>query len=304
MTASPPSDPASRQLIEAMLEQALHESGLSANTLAAYRGDLLAAEQMLRARGRDLLGATREDLYALLAARSAGGANPRSSARLLSALRRFYRMQVRQGAIGEDPTALIESPKLGKPLPKAISEREVEALLAAPGNEDPVEVRDRAMLELIYATGLRVTELVTLTTDQVNLRQGVLRVRGKGSKERLVPIGELALQSLQCYLDQARPALLKGRGSKDLFVSARGSAISRQMFWSLVGKYAARAGIQRSLSPHGLRHSFATHLLNHGADLRTLQMLLGHSSLSTTQIYTLVAKEGLKRLHAAHHPRA
>ncbi len=304
MAASPQPNLPSRAAIDSMLDQATHELGLSINTLAAYRSDLYSADAMLAAKGRSLLSAQREHLYGLLAERSQAGFKPRSTARLLSALRQFYRLSLRMGTLDSDPSALIESPKLGKPLPKALSEHEVEALLAAPAADETAGCRDRAMLELLYATGLRVTELVTLTTDQVNLRQGVLRVLGKGAKERLVPIGELAIESLEAYLDQARPELLKGRGSKNLFVSARGNSISRQVFWRTLGRYARQVGIARVVSPHGLRHSFATHLLNHGADLRTLQMLLGHSSLSTTQIYTLVAREGLKRLHANHHPRA
>jgi integrase/recombinase XerD len=290
--------------IELSLEQAWSEQGLSANTMAAYASDLTWVDRHLQQHGKSLLWASREDLYAMLAARAAAHFSARSNARLLSALRLFYRLQLRSGKIVSDPCALIESPKLAKPLPKTLSEKEVEALLDAPDASAPVGLRDRAMLELLYATGLRVTELVTLTTDQINLRQGVLRVLGKGSKERLVPIGEMAIALLQRFAAEARPLLLKGRTSKDLFVSARGSAITRQMFWVAIKKHALTAGISRPVSPHGLRHAFATHLLNHGADLRALQMLLGHSSLSTTQIYTLVAKEGLKRLHAEHHPRA
>lgn len=304
MTTSPSPDVPSRHEIERSLEQAWSEQGLSANTLAAYRSDLTWVDRQLHQTGKSLISANREDLYGMLARRAQEGYSARSNARLLSALRQFYRLQLRSGRISSDPSALVESPKLAKPLPKALSERDVEALLNAPNLETPVGSRDRAMLELLYATGLRVTELVTLATDQVNVRQGVLRVIGKGSKERLVPIGEVAIEYLQGYAGTARPLLLKGRTSKDLFVSARGSAITRQQFWQAIKKYALVAGITRPVSPHGLRHSFATHLLNHGADLRALQMLLGHSSLSTTQIYTLVAREGLKRLHAEHHPRA
>jgi integrase/recombinase XerD len=304
MSTSPSSDVPSRQEIERSLEQAWSEQGLSANTLAAYRSDLIWADRNLHLLGKSLLRASREDIYGILGGRAKEGYNARSNARLLSALRQFYRMQLRNGRIETDPSALVESPKLAKPLPKSLSEREVEALLNAPDEATPLGMRDRAMIELLYATGLRVTELVTLATDQINLRQGVLRVIGKGSKERLVPIGELAIERLQRYASAARPVLLKGRASKDLFVSTRGSAITRQQFWQAIKKYALVAGIARPVSPHGLRHAFATHLLNHGADLRALQMLLGHSSLSTTQIYTLVAREGLKRLHAEHHPRA
>lgn len=290
--------------IERSLEQAWAEHGLSANTIAAYRSDLTWVDRHLHEGAKSLMYATREDLYGMLASRAQSGFSARSNARLLSALRQFYRMQLRAGRIESDPGALIESPKLAKPLPKALSEREVEALLKAPDVATPIGLRDRAMLELLYATGLRVTELVTLETDQINLRQGALRVLGKGAKERLVPIGEMAIESLQRFVNDARPLLLNGRSSKDLFVSARGNAITRQMFWLAIKRYALAADITRPVSPHALRHSFATHLLNHGADLRVLQMLLGHSSLSTTQIYTLVAREGLKRLHAAHHPRA
>lgn len=291
-------------LIRSVLEQVWSEQGLSKNTLSAYRADLLAVDRLLCARGRALLTATREDLFAVLAERGRSGISARSSARMLSTLRLFYRQLLRGGRIAADPTAAIDAPKLPKPLPKALGEGEIEALLAAPSVETPLGLRDRAMLELMYATGLRVTELVTLTTDQVNLRQGALRVRGKGERDRLVPIGEVALDWIARYAETSRPHLLKGRACKTLFVTARATPLSRQMFWVIVKKLAARAGIHRPISPHGLRHAFATHLLNHGADLRALQMLLGHSSLSTTQIYTLVAREGLKRIHAEHHPRA
>ncbi|MBL0042697.1 MAG: site-specific tyrosine recombinase XerD [Xanthomonadales bacterium] len=290
-------------LIRAVLEQLWSEQGLSKNTLASYRADLLAADRLLAARGRPLIEASREDLFAVLAERSRGGISARSSARMLSSLRLFFRHLLRSGRVAIDPTALIDAPKLPKPLPKALGESEIDALIAAPALDTPLGLRDRAMLELIYATGLRVTELVTLTTDQVNLRQGVLRVRGKGGKDRLVPIGEVAIDWLTRYVAESRPLLLKGRTSTVLFVTGRATALSRKTFWVIVKKLAARAGIHRPISPHGLRHAFATHLLNHGADLRALQMLLGHSSLSTTQIYTLVAREGLKRIHAEHHPR-
>lgn len=290
-------------LIDATLAQIWSEAGLAANTLAAYRGDLMLAEASLQQRGKTLLTAQRGDLYQVLALRLESGVSARSNARLLSALRQFYRLQLRLHRIDAEPTALIESPKLPKPLPKGLSEAEVEVLLAAPDPTQRLGLRDRAMLELLYATGLRVTELVTLSTDQLNLRQGVLRVVGKGSKERLVPIGEVAVECLSQYLQSARSELLKGRSSPAVFVSTHGHGLSRQMFWRSIKRYAVIAGVTRSVTPHGLRHSFATHLLNHGADLRALQMLLGHSSLSTTQIYTLVAKEGLKRLHAEHHPR-
>ena len=290
-------------LIRSVLEQLWSEQGLSKNTLASYRADLLAVDRLLAKRGRGLLDASREDLHAVLAERGREGISARSSARMLSSLRLFFRHLLRSGRIAVDPTALIDAPKLPKSLPKALGEADIDALLAAPDVDAPLGLRDRAMLELMYATGLRVTELVTLSTEQVNLRQGALRVRGKGGKERLVPIGEVAIDWLLRYVERSRPLLLKGRASKLLFVTTRGGGLSRQTFWVVVKKLAARAGIRAPISPHGLRHAFATHLLNRGADLRALQMLLGHSSLSTTQIYTLIAREGLKRIHAEHHPR-
>lgn len=296
---SSPNDP----LIRSVLEQLWSEQGLSKNTLAAYRADLLAVDRLLAARGRTLIEATREDLFAVLAERGRAGIAARSSARMLSALRLFFRHLLRVGRVDLDPTALIDAPKLPKPLPKSLSEGEIEALLAAPDVASALGLRDRAMLELLYATGLRVTELVGLEVEQVNLRQGALRVRGKGEKDRLVPIGEVALDWLGRYVAESRPLLLRGGSSRSLFLTARKTPLSRKTFWKNLKTLAARAGIHRPISPHGLRHAFATHLLNHGADLRVLQMLLGHASLSTTQIYTLVAREGLKRIHAEHHPR-
>jgi integrase/recombinase XerD len=234
---------------------------------------------------------------------SGKGYKARSNARLLSSLRHFYRAMVRDGRLSADPTLLLDAPKLPRSLPKALAESEVEGLLRAPP-ETPRGLRDRAMLELMYASGLRVSELVGITAAQVNLRQGVLRVTGKGGKERLVPLGDEAAHWLTRYVGEARPALLKGGRSDALFVSNRRAAMTRQMFWILVKKHALAAGIPaKRISPHVLRHSFATHLLNHGADLRALQLMLGHSSLSTTQIYTLIAKEGLKRMHERHHTR-
>jgi len=298
-------------LIEGFLERIWSELGLADNTLSSYRNDLeqfaawLAAQQPVSALG----SCRRDELFAYLAARSQPipgrkrGYSARSTARLLSALRHFYRLLQRDGQIAEDPTLLVDAPKLPRSLPKALAESEVENLLRAPP-DTALGLRDRAMLELMYATGLRVSELVGLRADQVNLRQGVLRVTGKGGKERLVPIGELATDWLQRYLGESRPVLVKGARVDALFVTARRAGMTRQMFWILVKKHAQAVGIaSQRISPHVLRHSFATHLLNHGADLRALQMLLGHSSLSTTQIYTLVAKEGLKRLHQQHHPR-
>jgi integrase/recombinase XerD len=227
-----------------------------------------------------------------------------STARFLSSLRRFYQYQLRQGRLRADPTVNVDAPKLGRRLPKSLTEADVEALLRAPDGSTPLGLRDRAMLEVLYASGLRVSELVSLQTAQLSDAMGVVRILGKGAKERLVPVGEEALDAVRQYQRESRPALLSGRVSEALFVTRRGGPMTREAFWRLVKRYARDAGIAGSISPHTLRHAFATHLLNHGADLRALQMLLGHSSLSTTQIYTLVAREGLKRLHAEHHPRA
>jgi integrase/recombinase XerD len=293
---------AASPLIAEFLERAWSEFGLARNTLVSYRTDLAAFER--RYAPRTLLEVRREDVFAYLAERLRAGYSARSNARLLSSLRHFYRLMTRLGRAAEDPTALIDAPKLPRSLPKALTEAEVEALLAAPAIERPEELRDKAMLELIYASGLRVTELVTLAVDAVNLRQGAVRVRGKGGKDRLVPIGDEGQHWLERYLAQSRPALLAGRSSAMLFVGRRRTALTRQSFWHAIRRYAQRAGIVRAISPHVLRHSFATHLLNHGADLRALQLMLGHASLSTTQIYTLVARESLKRLHQRHHPRA
>jgi integrase/recombinase XerD len=307
--AAPAVPPEPADLIDRFLERQWAELGLAGNTLASYRRDLAAFAHWLARRGASLVSASRADLQAFLAERSTRGGTsgngykPRSNARLLSCLRHFYRWLLREGGIGEDPTLLVAAPRLPRSLPKALSEAEVEALLAVPP-DTPLGLRDRAMLELLYATGLRVSELVGLTAAQVNLRQGVLRVVGKGGKERLVPLGDEAAHWLARYVGEARPLILKGARSEALFVSHRRAALSRQMFWTLTKKHALAAGIAAArISPHVLRHSFATHLLNHGADLRALQMMLGHSSLSTTQIYTLVAREGLRRLHAQHHPR-
>jgi integrase/recombinase XerD len=302
--AAAPAPDAERALIARYLERAWAEQGLSPLTQASYRRDLEAAARWLGGQGSSLLAADRGQLFGLLAARTADGYSARSNARLLSALRSFYAQQVRIGALAADPAALLETPRLPRPLPKALTESQIEALLGAPATDQPLGLRDRAMLELIYATGLRVSELVALPGTAVNLRQGVLRVSGKGGKERLVPLGEEAQRWLEQYLAKARPRLLGRRSSPLLFTGARGGPLSRQLFWRAVKRHALVAGVDPArVTPHGLRHSFATHLLNHGADLRVLQLLLGHSSLSTTQIYTLVAKEGLKRLHARHHPR-
>ena len=296
--------------IEAFIERIWSEQGLADNTLDSYRRDLHGLSRWLAARGATLDACTREGLHRYFAERSATGGRrgtgytARSNARLLSTLRHFYRLRLRTGAIAQDPTLLLDAPKLPRPLPKALSEAQIEALIRAPDVGAPLGLRDRAMFELIYATGLRVSELVGLRTEQVNLRQGVVRVTGKGGKERLVPLGEQAQDWLERYYAQSRPVLLRGSAVDAVFVTARRAGMTRQMFWTMVKRHARAAGIDaRHVSPHVLRHCFATHLLNHGADLRVLQMLLGHSSLSTTQIYTLVAREGLKRLHERHHPR-
>ncbi len=293
-----------RSAIEGFADILWMERGLSRNTLSAYQSDLRAfAVWMDHERGRALIEAQRLDLLDYLAALSIQGRKPRSAARSLSCLRQFYQHLVRQGMIREDPSARVESPKLGRPLPKSLTESEVEALLGAPDTEDPRGHRDRTMLEVLYASGLRVTELVTLTPSQISLNQGVVRIMGKGGKERLVPLGEVAVGWLVEFVRGPRPDLLRGRVSDFLFPTARSDCMSRQAFWQLIKRYALQAGVAKPLSPHTLRHAFATHLLNHGADLRVVQMLLGHSDLSTTQIYTHVARERLKQLHARHHPR-
>ncbi|WP_250901475.1 MULTISPECIES: site-specific tyrosine recombinase XerD [unclassified Dyella] len=292
---------ADQRSIAAFLERVWSEDGLSDRTLDAYRRDLEGLARWLAGKGLGLNQAQRQHLSEY------HGAQPvavRSMARRQSSFRRYYGFVARNEPGFEDPTLLIERPRTPRSLPKALAEREIEGLLQAPDLDTTLGLRDRAMLELMYASGLRVSELVELPLASLNLRQGVLRVTGKGGKDRLVPVGELALERIEAYLAAARPVLAKGRQPAALFLSKRGEGMTRQMFWTLVKRYALRVGIvAKRISPHVLRHSFATHLLNHGADLRALQMLLGHSALSTTQIYTLVAKEGLKRLHAQHHPR-
>lgn len=294
---------ADKAVIERYTDTLLLEEGLSANTLDSYRRDLEGFIRWLAARGCPLLGVDDEQVRAYLFARTAGGARARTSARFLSSLKRFFRYAVRVELIKQDPTALLEAPKIGQSLPKTLTEEQVVELLSAPDVKTPLGLRDRAMLETLYATGLRVSELVGLKLSQLSLQQGVVRVIGKGDKERLVPLGEEALMWLQRYLNDSRPNLVR-RGATDVvFATARSAAMTRQAFWHNLKRYARVASIRSSLSPHTLRHAFATHLLNHGADLRVVQMLLGHSDLSTTQIYTHVAKERLKQLHAKHHPR-
>jgi integrase/recombinase XerD len=292
--------PASRVVIDTYLDEVWLERGLAANTLAAYRRDLSA---LARAAERPLLAMTPQDLLDCLAARFRAGYRARSAARWLSCVRGFYRHQVHKGRLAADPSAGLALPKPGRSLPGALSEREVAALLRAPDLDNPLGLRDRAMLELLYASGLRVSELVGLGMNALNRRQGVIRIVGKGSKERLVPVGQEALRWVERYLDEARPVLVARQASAALFPSRRGRFMTRQTFWHAVKRYARTAGIVREISPHTLRHAFATHLLNHGADLRAVQMMLGHADLSTTQIYTHVAQARLKALHRNHHPR-
>lgn len=295
--------PASSAL-ERYLDNLWMERGLSENTLAAYRRDLsLYDEWLAEQTAESLLTAGSSQIQSYLGLKLRQGASPRSSARFLSAARSFYRWALREGHIVEDPTLRIESPKQGRPLPKSLSETDVERLLGAPDLELALEFRDRTMLEMLYACGLRVSELVGLQVEQVGLNQGIVRVLGKGGKERLVPMGEEALDWLIQYMRGPRIELLKGQSSNVLFPSNRSREMTRQTFWYRIKLYGERAGIQSHLSPHTLRHAFATHLLNHGADLRVVQMLLGHSDLSTTQIYTHVAKQRMQELHEHHHPR-
>lgn len=291
------------QIIAFYLDQIWMEKGLSQNTLESYRSDLEQFSQWLEPCGVGLLGVSASQVQAYLAWRHAQKLSSRSTARFLSCVRGFYRMQIREGQLDENPLALVENPKLGRSLPKSLTETDVESLLAAPDVNDPVGLRDRTMLEVLYACGLRVSELVGLTMAQVNLRQNVVRVMGKGSKERLVPMGEEASAWLQRYLREARPVLLNNLPDEIVFPSLRGQPMTRQTFWHRIKHWAQVAGINKPLSPHTLRHAFATHLLNHGADLRVVQLLLGHSDLSTTQIYTHVARLRMKNQHAEHHPR-
>jgi len=291
-------------VIERYLDALWMEKGLSNNTLTAYRRDLTQFSAWLsRAESRRLYATSDTSILAYLGWRIERGLSARSTARFLSSVRGFFRYQLREGVLETDPTLDIESPRLGRPLPKSLSEEAVDALLAAPDPGDTLEARDRTMLELLYACGLRVSELVGLQVSQVNLNQGVVRIIGKGGKERLVPMGEEALSVLQEYLRTTRMVLLKNVPSEVVFPSRRGTQMTRQAFWYRIKIYGQRAGISSKLSPHTLRHAFATHLLNHGADLRVVQLLLGHSDLTTTQIYTHVARERMQELHAQHHPR-
>jgi len=298
------SDPAADPHLDRFVDALWLEDGLSTNTLSAYRRDLQGLAEWMgpHAQGRTLIAATELDLQGYAAARHAGS-QPSSAGRRLSVFRRFYRWAVREGLCLADPTLRMDAPRQRMRLPGTLSESQVEALLAAPDIYESLGLRDRAMLELLYASGLRVSELVELKSVHVSLHDGVLRIMGKGAKERLVPFGAEAGDWLQRYLDQARSQILGQQVSDALFVTSRGGPMTRQMFWKLIKKYALLAGITQPLSPHTLRHAFATHLLNHGADLRVVQMLLGHSDISTTQVYTHVARERLRQLHAKHHPR-
>ena len=288
-------------LIDQFLDAVWVEQGLSENTLSAYGSDLRIFAQWLKS--RSLLEVNTGDLSKFLASRYQEGIGSRSSARILSSLRRFYGYYIRENNITIDPTALIDSPHIGKPLPHSLTEADVECLLNAPETATTLGFRDKTMLEMLYATGLRVSELVNLTLDQISLRQGVVRIVGKGNKERLVPVGEEAMDWMERYLNESRLSLLAGRQCSYVFVTNRGENMTRQAFWHIIKRHAQKAGISKTLSPHTLRHAFATHLLNHGADLRVVQLLLGHSDLSTTQIYTHIARERLKELHTKYHPR-
>ena len=279
------------------------ERGLSANTLAAYRADLLSLQRWLAKRGRTLRSVDRADLLDFIASKAEGGARPRSTARQLSTCRCVVRPQLRDGAIKEDPTLDISMPRTGRALPKSLTEEEVERLLAAPDLSGALGIRDRTMLEVLYATGLRVSELVGLKHPQVNLNQGVVRISGKGNRERLVPLGAESIRWINQFMDGPRAEILGAQVTDYLFPTRRGDRMTRQSFWHIIKRYARLARVDKPLSPHTLRHAFATHLLNHGADLRVVQMLLGHSDLSTTQIYTHVARERMKDLHGRHHPR-
>lgn len=297
--------PDDEQLISQFSDAIWLEDGLGEKTRQAYASDLARLSGWLEQQpgAPSLRSAKRTDLLAWMSRGLAEGLKTSTAARRLSGIRRFYRYLLREGLIAEDPTLRIDSPKLPRRLPDTLTEADVEALLTEPDPEIPLELRDRAMLEILYGCGLRVSELTGLTVDRVNLRQGVVRISGKGGKDRLVPLGEEAIDWLLSYMKEARPELLKGKSSDALFPGNRASAMTRQTFWYRIKHYVVRAGIRKHLSPHTLRHAFATHLLNHGADLRVVQMLLGHSDLSTTQIYTHVARQRLQDLHQAHHPR-
>lgn len=288
--------------LDAFIDHLWLEDGLAKNTLESYRADLSQFALWLSQNQLGLLDASQSNIQQYLAVKFPHS-KPRSIGRLIASMRRFYRYCLRERLLEVDPMLQIDSPKLPRSLPKSLNEQEVEDLLDAPDTSDPIGLRDRAMLELLYASGLRVSELVTIKVTEVSTQDGVVRVTGKGSKTRLVPMGEEAADWIIRYLKHARPEILQRKMSDALFVTNRAAAMTRQAFWYLIKRYAIQAGIHKPMSPHVLRHAFATHLLNHGADLRVVQMLLGHSDISTTQIYTHVARERLKNLHSAHHPR-
>ena len=293
----------SAELVDRFLDAIWMERGLSPNTLGAYRADLMTLGRGLSVGSKSIDMADKADLLAFIAHRVENGAKPRSTARQLSSFRRFFRYIMREGLRDNDPTADIEMPRIGRSLPQTLSEEEVESLLNAPNTDEPLGHRDRAMLEVLYATGLRVSELINLKQSQINFNQGVLRIIGKGDRERLIPLGEESQRWLKNFIDGPRMEILLERQTDYLFPTRRGDRMTRQAFWHIIKRYAAKSGIRKKMSPHSLRHAFATHLLNRGADLRVVQLLLGHSDLSTTQIYTHVARERLKDLHREHHPR-
>lgn len=294
---------ADQKLLDDYLQMLWLEKGLSNNTQLSYERDIKALGGSLQKQGKCLEKAQRDDILRFLHERNRQRISAASQARSLSSIRGFYAYLIRENRLEVDPCATVDNPKLVRPLPKVLTEEDVEELLAAPNIEDPLGFRDRVMLELLYACGLRVSELVGLETSQINLRMGVIRVTGKGDKERLIPMGEEAMDWLVRYWRDGRPALLKQPESEVLFPSLRGTKMTRQTFWHRIKHHATVAGINKPLSPHTLRHAFATHLLNHGADLRVVQLLLGHSDLSTTQIYTHIAQQRLQSLHQQHHPR-
>lgn len=293
----------SAELVDRFLDAIWMERGLSPNTLGAYRADLMTLGRGLSVGSKSIDMADKADLLAFIAHRVENGAKPRSTARQLSSFRRFFRYIMREGLRDNDPTADIEMPRIGRSLPQTLSEEEVDSLLNAPNTDEPLGHRDRAMLELLYATGLRVSELINLKQSQINFNQGVLRIIGKGDRERLIPLGEESQRWLKNFIDGPRMEILLERQTDYLFPTRRGDRMTRQAFWHIIKRYAEKSGIRKKMSPHSLRHAFATHLLNRGADLRVVQLLLGHSDLSTTQIYTHVARERLKDLHREHHPR-
>lgn len=290
-------------MIDRFLDAIWMERGLSENTLGAYRADLVALNQRLESQSVELVAASRSDIMDYIAWRVEGGAKPRSTARQLSSFRRFYRYLLREGVINEDPTVNIAMPKIGRSLPQSLTEQDVDALLSAPRVAEPLGHRDRTMLEVLYATGVRVSELINLKLSQINLNQGVLRIIGKGDRERLIPLGDEAQDWIRDFIEGPRGEILLERQTEYLFPTRRGDRMTRQAFWHIIKRYAKKAGIGKKLSPHTVRHAFATHLLNNGADLRVVQLLLGHSDVSTTQIYTHVARERMKELHGQHHPR-